>query len=56
MGYKDEMRYNKGVFIILVLITCLLFIYTAWNTNQLESMLLDLESRIDILESRRAFK
>jgi len=56
MGYKDEIRYNKGVILVLLLIICLLFIYTEWNTNHLESMLLELEGRIDILEGRRVFK
>ena len=52
MSYKDEIEYNKGVIILILLITFLLFIYTEWNTNELESMVFELETRINNLENR----
>ena len=50
---KDEMRYDKGIIVAVLLVLCLLFLYTSWHAHDLETTLLELESRIGVLEKLR---
>lgn len=53
MNIKEIITYERGVFIVVLLVLVLYLVYTSWRADDLERAIFELEGRVGILEKLR---